>query len=91
MTLLYAIGVHSPTVGIFLKLYRAMETSSCSVREDRSHRTRMLLQSEAEGLSLESQSLVCVCIQRMKMLESQEVGVRPSGLLAVAMAKITLA
>lgn len=39
----------------------------------------MLSQSEAEGVSLESQSLVRVCVQRLKKLEPQEVEIKQGG------------
>lgn len=74
----YMIGMPRPTMAVFLKS-QSHRNHGCSVQESRSLRTRMLRQSEAEGLSLESQSLVRVCVQRLKMLEPQEIGIRHGG------------
>lgn len=79
---IYYTGLHNWYAlshnAVFLKS-QSHRNHGCSVRESRSLRTRMLRQSEAEGLSLESQSLVRVCVQRLKMLEPQEVGIRHGG------------
>lgn len=78
MTQVYMIGMPRPTMAVFLKS-QSHRNHGCSVRESKSLRTRMLRQSEAEGLSLESRSLVRVCVQRLKKLEPQEVGIREGG------------
>lgn len=78
ITQVYMIGMHSPAVAVFLQP-QSLRNHGCSVRESRSLRTRMLSQSEAEGVSLESQSLVRVCVQRLKKLEPQEVEIKQGG------------
>lgn len=83
--------MHSPTMAVFLHLQSTVEIRSCSVREGRNPRTRMSKDvAPIWGLSLESQPLMWVCVQRLKKLESQEVGVGTSGLMAAAaVVKIT--